>query len=77
MEKKNNVESKVEELKEELKENNTEVVVAESESKVRKYVTYALKGLALLATGAVGFLLGRGFGNKDDDTENQETTTEE
>lgn len=75
MEKKN-VENKVEELKEELKENNTEAVVVESESKVRKYVTYALKGLALLATGAVGFFIGRGFGNKDDDTENQETTEE-
>lgn len=75
MEKKN-VENKVEELKEELK-NDAEVVVTESESKVRKYITYALKGLALLATGAVGFFIGRGFGNKDDDTENQETTTEE
>ena len=76
MEKKN-VESKIEELKEELKENNTEVVVTESESKVRKYITYALKGLALLATGAVGFFIGRGIGNGKDDEEDQTTETNE
>lgn len=76
MEKKN-VENKIEELKDELKENNTEAIVVESESKVRKYVTYALKGLALLATGAVGFLLGRGIGNGKDDEEDHNETTEE
>ena len=73
----NKVENKVEELKEELKEDNTDVVVVESESKVRKIVTTVLKGVALVATGFVGFLLGRHIGNDSSNEDSNEENTEE
>lgn len=73
MEKKN-VENKVEELKEELK-NDAEVVV-EDNSKVRKIVKTVLSGVALVATGIVGFFIGRGTAGKDDE-EDQTTETNE
>lgn len=65
-------ETKVEDLKEKevpKMEETTETVVQE-ESKVRKIITYGLKGLALIATGVVGFILGRttaGSNSEDDD----------
>ena len=66
-------ETKVEDLKEKevpkMEEVTTETVVQE-ESKVRKIITYGLKGLALIATGVVGFILGRttaGNNSEDDD----------
>lgn len=74
------VENKVEELKEELKENNAENVITEGENnKLRKIITIALNGLAFVATGVIGFFIGRGTANNGNDDESQEenTTTEE
>lgn len=70
------MENKIEELKEELENNKTETIVSAEDSKVKKVITYALKGLALVATGIVGFFIGRGIGGKDED-ETQEEKTEE
>ena len=72
----NTTEQKLEDIvdKEEPK---TEIVVQE-DSKLRKVVTYCLKGLAFIATGVVGFFIGRGTakGSSDDD-ENDEENEEE
>ena len=76
MEKKN-VENRIEELKEELKKNNTETVATEDNSKVRKIIKTVLQGVALVATGIVGFFIGRGIGNGKDDEEDQTTETNE
>lgn len=69
---------KVDKLKEELGGNQTELVVNE-ESKVRKVVTWVLQGVALVATGLVGFFIGQHVGgDKDEDTnETQEEKPEE
>jgi len=71
------IENKVDELKEELKNEKTETVVNE-DSKVRKIVTWCLKGVALVATGLVGFFVGQHIGgDKDDDETHDEEKTEE
>lgn len=64
------IEKKVEELKEELGD-KTETVV-EEESKLHKVIGYALKGLALVATGLVGFFVGQHIGGGNNETETQE-----
>lgn len=71
------MENKLEELKDELKESKTEAIITTEDSKVKKVITYALKGLALVATGVVGFFIGRGIGGKDEDEDTQEEKTEE
>lgn len=70
------IESKVEELKEELKSDKTETIVNE-DSKVRKIVTWCLKGVALVATGVVGFFIGQHVGGDKDEDNAQEEKTEE
>lgn len=69
------MENKVGELKEEL-EGKKEVVVDEN-NKVRKVITYALKGLALVATGLIGFFVGQHVGGDKDENDAQEEKTEE
>ena len=64
------IEKKVEELKEELGD-KTETVV-EEESKLHKVIGYALKGLALVATGLFGFFVGQHIGGGNNETETQE-----
>lgn len=70
------IENKVEELKEELKSDKTETIVNE-DSKVRKIVTWCLKGVALVATGIVGFFIGQHVGGDKDEDNVQEEKTEE
>ena len=70
------IENKVEELKEELKSDKTETIVNE-DSKVRKIVTWCLKGVALVATGVVGFFIGQHVGGDKDEDNAQEEKTEE
>lgn len=68
-------ETKVEDLKEKVEVPKTEEVTTETvvqeESKVRKIITYGLKGLSFIAMGVVGFILGRttAGGNSEDDDE--------
>lgn len=71
------IENKVDELKEELKNDKTEEIICEEGGKVKKVITYCLKGLALVATGVVGFFIGRGISGKDEDNTQEEKTTEE
>lgn len=72
------MENKVDELKEELETNKTEEKIISAENgKVRKVITYVLKGVALVATGVVGFFIGRGISGKDEDDTQEEKTTEE
>lgn len=76
----NKVDDKVKELEKDLKENNTENVITEGENnKFRKIITIALKGIAVVATGVIGFFIGRGTASNGNDDEGQEenTTTEE
>lgn len=70
------MENKIEELKEELENDKTETIVNAEDSKVKKVITYCLKGLALVATGVVGFFIGRGIGGKDEDDTQEEKTEE-
>ena len=65
------IEKKVEELKEELGD-KTETVVEEEKSKLHKVIGYALKGLALVATGLFGFFVGQHIGGGSNETETQE-----
>ena len=67
--------NKVDELKEELG-GKPETVVDEN-NKVRKVVTYALKGLALVATGLIGFFVGQRVGGGKDEDDAQDEKTEE
>ena len=67
------MENKIEELKDELENNKAETIISTEDSKVKKVITYALKGLALVATGVVGFFIGRGIGGKDEDTQEEKT----
>ena len=64
-----NNETKIEDLKETANEettNNAEVIV-EEDSKLKKAIKWGLGVLACLATGTVGFFLGRGTSHDDDD----------
>ena len=70
------IENKVDELKEELKNDKTEEIISEEGGKVKKVIIYCLKGLALVATGVVGFFIGRGISGKDEDDNTQEETKE-
>lgn len=73
-----NTDTKIEELKEEPKTNESKELVIQEDSKIRKIVTIALTGLAAVATGIAGFILGRRSGNDDGDEESaQEEKTEE
>lgn len=50
--------------------------VVEPESKGQKIVKWVLRGLAIVASGIGGFILGRATGKDDDDSEGTEETTE-
>lgn len=67
-------------LKEETKDiTPTEPIIEQESGKAKKIVMYCLKGLAVIATAAVGFLIGRGTagGDKDDDEEAKDEDTDE
>lgn len=58
------------------KETNTPDIVNQ-DSKVKKAVKWLIKGLVVVATGAVGYFLGRGSVGNDDDSDTEESSTEE
>lgn len=75
----NATETKVEDLKEDTTVNevtNNPEVIVEEDSKLKKIVKITLKTLAVIATGAVGFILGRVTGNHNDDDDGEDNEPE-
>lgn len=48
-----------------------ETVIEENESKLHKIIKYGLIGLATIATGVLGFVLGRNNGSEDKEEESE------
>ena len=71
METKKNQEIKEEELKK-----NEDALIVNDESKVRKFIKWGLSGLAVVATGVLGFFIGRNSVGDDDEESKTEEKTE-